>query len=247
MFCSPTEDELHNFGHPDFTIYNGGAFPANRYTSYMTSSTSIDVSLKHKEMVGGWADVWCGGAACGLGGGWTRRSTRLPGPPRVPAAPPCQTAASFCPARAPPCRQVILGTQYAGEMKKGVFSLMNYVLPKMGILSLHSGCNEGKNGDVTLFFGLSGARRQGGCGTAAARGAVGGAREAETCAARLPAAVCTRHTPAALPPPPQARGRQPCLQTRRGASIGFPPHWGRAAQLHLPGLCFLYTLPTSSH
>ena len=51
--CSPTEDELHNFGVPDFTIYNGGAFPANRYTSYMTSSTSIDVSLKHKEMVSG--------------------------------------------------------------------------------------------------------------------------------------------------------------------------------------------------
>jgi phosphoenolpyruvate carboxykinase (ATP) len=41
-------------------------------------------------------------------------------------------------------------------MKKGVFSLMNYLLPKMGILSLHSGCNEGKQGDVTLFFGLSG-------------------------------------------------------------------------------------------
>ena len=46
-------------------------------------------------------------------------------------------------------------------MKKGVFSLMNYVLPKMGILSLHSGCNEGKDGDVTLFFGLSGALRGG--------------------------------------------------------------------------------------
>ncbi len=57
---------------------------------------------------------------------------------------------------ASPSCQVILGTQYAGEMKKGVFSLMNYVLPKMGILSLHSGCNEGKDGDVTLFFGLSG-------------------------------------------------------------------------------------------
>jgi hypothetical protein len=41
-------------------------------------------------------------------------------------------------------------------MKKGVFSLMNFMLPKMGILSLHSGCNEGKDGDVTLFFGLSG-------------------------------------------------------------------------------------------
>ncbi|GAB4822462.1 hypothetical protein N2152v2_009508 [Parachlorella kessleri] len=101
MLIRPSEDELSNFGHPDFTIYNAGGFPANRYTSYMTSSTSIDVSLKHHEMV-------------------------------------------------------ILGTQYAGEMKKGVFSLMNYMLPKMGILSLHSGCNEGKDGDVTLFFGLSG-------------------------------------------------------------------------------------------
>jgi phosphoenolpyruvate carboxykinase (ATP) len=67
----------------------------------MTSSTSIDVSLEHKEMI-------------------------------------------------------ILGTQYAGEMKKGVFSLMNYWLPKRGILSLHSGCNVGKDGDVTMFFGLSG-------------------------------------------------------------------------------------------
>ncbi len=41
-------------------------------------------------------------------------------------------------------------------MKKGVFTIMNYYLPKSGILSLHSGCNEGVNGDVTLFFGLSG-------------------------------------------------------------------------------------------
>lgn len=46
--------------------------------------------------------------------------------------------------------------QYAGEMKKGVFSLMNYWLPKRGILSLHSGCNQGPDGDCTLFFGLSG-------------------------------------------------------------------------------------------
>ena len=52
---------------------------------------------------------------------------------------------------------VILGTQYAGEMKKGVFSIMHYLMPKIGILSLHSGCNEGKDGDVSLFFGLSGA------------------------------------------------------------------------------------------
>lgn len=35
-------------------------------------------------------------------------------------------------------------------------SIMNYLMPKRGVLSLHSGCNIGKKGDVTLFFGLSG-------------------------------------------------------------------------------------------
>lgn len=53
---------------------------------------------------------------------------------------------------------VILGTQYAGEMKKGIFSVMHYFMPKRGILSLHSGCNIGAAEDVTLFFGLSGAQ-----------------------------------------------------------------------------------------
>lgn len=52
---------------------------------------------------------------------------------------------------------VILGTQYAGEMKKGIFTIMHYFMPKRGILSLHSGCNIGQEGDVSLFFGLSGA------------------------------------------------------------------------------------------
>jgi hypothetical protein len=51
---------------------------------------------------------------------------------------------------------VILGTQYAGEMKKGIFTVMHYLMPKQGILSLHSGCNVGAKDDVTLFFGLSG-------------------------------------------------------------------------------------------
>ena len=97
----PTQEELENFGTPDFTIYNAGQFPCNRYTHYMTSSTSIDLNLKRREMV-------------------------------------------------------ILGTQYAGEMKKGLFTVMHYLMPKRGILSLHSGCNMGKEGDVTLFFGLSG-------------------------------------------------------------------------------------------
>lgn len=51
---------------------------------------------------------------------------------------------------------VILGTEYAGEMKKGVFTIMHYLMPKAGILSLHSSCNEGPSKDTTLFFGLSG-------------------------------------------------------------------------------------------
>ncbi|KAG9439978.1 hypothetical protein H6P81_020143 [Aristolochia fimbriata] len=101
MCIRPTPEELENFGTPDFTIYNAGQFPCNRYTHYMTSSTSIDLNLKRREMV-------------------------------------------------------ILGTQYAGEMKKGLFSVMHYLMPKRHILSLHSGCNMGKEGDVALFFGLSG-------------------------------------------------------------------------------------------
>ena len=51
---------------------------------------------------------------------------------------------------------VILGTEYAGEMKKGVFTIMNYIMPKQGVLSMHSSANMGKSGDVAVFFGLSG-------------------------------------------------------------------------------------------
>lgn len=102
MLIRPTPEEMANFGKPDFTIYNAGAFPANRYTSGMTSSTSVDVNFKDMEML-------------------------------------------------------ILGTEYAGEMKKGIFTVMFYLMPvQHNVLTLHSSANEGVDGDVTVFFGLSG-------------------------------------------------------------------------------------------
>ena len=69
MLIRPTEEELQNFGEPDFIIYNAGQFPANRFTKGMSSTTSVEINFKRMEMV-------------------------------------------------------ILGTEYAGEMKKGVFSVM---------------------------------------------------------------------------------------------------------------------------
>ncbi|CAD7942527.1 unnamed protein product [Amoebophrya sp. A120] len=94
-------DSKEEFGSPDFIIYNAGCFPANRYTKGMTSSTSVCMHFRRKEMV-------------------------------------------------------ILGTEYAGEMKKGILTLMMYAMPQQRQLPLHSSCNVGKSGDVSFFFGLSG-------------------------------------------------------------------------------------------
>ena len=51
MLIRPTREELENFGEPDFTIYNAGHFPANRFTTGMTSSTSVEINFKRREMV----------------------------------------------------------------------------------------------------------------------------------------------------------------------------------------------------
>merc|ERR1719266_1846590 len=51
---------------------------------------------------------------------------------------------------------VILGTSYAGEMKKGVFGIMHYYMPMKGCLSMHCSANIGAEGDTTILFGLSG-------------------------------------------------------------------------------------------
>jgi len=102
MLIRPSKEELANFGKPDFTIYNAGAFPANRLTTDAGSTTSINLSLKDRELV-------------------------------------------------------ILGTEYAGEMKKGVFTVANYFAPKRGILSMHcSATADRQTGRSSLLFGLSG-------------------------------------------------------------------------------------------
>jgi phosphoenolpyruvate carboxykinase (ATP) len=102
MLIRPTMAELADFGKPDVTIYNAGAFPANRLTVGMGSTTSVDLSLEERELV-------------------------------------------------------ILGTEYAGEMKKGVFTVANYFAPKRGILSMHcSATADRQTGRSSLLFGLSG-------------------------------------------------------------------------------------------
>src|SRR5207237_10802718 len=57
-----------------------------------------------------------------------------------------------------PTERLILfgGTAYAGEMKKSVFGILNYLLPPQGIMPMHCSANIGPDGDTAVFFGLSG-------------------------------------------------------------------------------------------
>jgi phosphoenolpyruvate carboxykinase (ATP) len=102
MFIRPTEEELANFGEPDFIVMNGSKTSFKDYAAHgLNSEVYIAFNLTEK-------------------------------------------------------MQLIGGTWYGGEMKKGMFSMMNYYLPLQGIASMHCSANKGKDGDVAVFFGLSG-------------------------------------------------------------------------------------------
>jgi phosphoenolpyruvate carboxykinase (ATP) len=102
MFIRPTEEELANFGEPDFIVMNGSKTSFKDYAAHgLNSEVYVAFNLTEK-------------------------------------------------------MQLIGGTWYGGEMKKGMFAMMNYYLPLQGIASMHCSANKGKEGDVAVFFGLSG-------------------------------------------------------------------------------------------
>ena len=103
MFIRPTDEELANFGEPDFVVFNASKAKLTNYKELgLNSETAVVFNLTSRE-------------------------------------------------------QVIINTWYGGEMKKGMFSMMNYYLPLQGIASMHCSANCDMNGENTaIFFGLSG-------------------------------------------------------------------------------------------
>ncbi len=102
MFIRPTDEELRNFGEPDFVVLTASKAKVDNYRELgLNSETAIVFNLTEK-------------------------------------------------------MQIILNTWYGGEMKKGMFSYMNYLLPHKGIASMHCSANVGKDGQTAVFFGLSG-------------------------------------------------------------------------------------------
>ncbi len=102
MFLRPTEEELENYGEPDFVVLNGSKVVNPKWQEHGLNSEVFTVFNLTERM------------------------------------------------------QVIGGSWYGGEMKKGMFAMMNYYLPLNGMASMHCSANVGKKGDVAIFFGLSG-------------------------------------------------------------------------------------------
>ena len=102
MFIRPTEEELANFGEPDFVVYTASKGKVENYKELgLNSETAVVFNLTEKA-------------------------------------------------------QIILNTWYGGEMKKGMFSIMNYLLPLKGIAAMHCSANTNEKGETAIFFGLSG-------------------------------------------------------------------------------------------
>ena len=102
MFIRPTEEELANFGEPDFVVLTASKAKVENYKELgLNSETAVVFNITEK-------------------------------------------------------MQVILNTWYGGEMKKGMFSYMNYLLPLQGIAAMHCSANTNEKGETAIFFGLSG-------------------------------------------------------------------------------------------
>ena len=102
MFIRPTDEELENYGEPDFVVLNASKAKVKNYKELgLNSETAVVFNLTEK-------------------------------------------------------MQVIINTWYGGEMKKGMFSYMNYLLPLKGIASMHCSANTNEKGETAIFFGLSG-------------------------------------------------------------------------------------------